>query len=135
MDKNVSEQVPVLATHLLIIDGSPIKSNQLAPEIMCFSVALDSQISSTADKFLEIGHMIQGLCQSIRGPIQRRFGPSCVHQVYFLRNYKDFHDIWMECQIIKTSNSFLTLLLIYHQPISISWSIATQLLPNRSPVC
>ena len=69
--------------------------------------------------------------QPIWGPIQRHFGPSDVHQVYFLRKSTEFHYMRTDCQIIKTSHVFLTLLLIYHQLPAIAQSIALPL-PDHS---
>ena len=48
--------------------------------------------------------------QPIQGPIQRYFGLSCVHRVYFLRDSTEFHDMQMEFQRINNYNSFLTVL-------------------------
>ena len=46
-----------------------------------------------------------------QGPNQRRFGPSFVHIVYFLRKSVDFHAMRKECKRIL----FHFLLLIYHK--------------------
>ena len=72
--------------------------------------------------------------QPIGGPIQRRFFSSCVRRVHFLRNSTEFNDMRAECQIIKISHSFLTVLIIYHQLPEIAQSLAPQSLKNRSPV-
>ena len=50
--------------------------------------------------------------QSIRCPIQICFGMSCICWAYFLHNSTDFHDMLTESQRIKSSHSFLTVLLI-----------------------
>ena len=52
--------------------------------------------------------------QSIRCPIQICFGMSCICWAYFLHNSTDFHDMLTESQRIKSSHSFLTVLLICH---------------------
>ena len=42
----------------------------------------------------KVGHNLR------RGPIQRRFGPSCAHQVYFLCKSTEFSVMRTECQRI-----------------------------------
>ena len=48
----------------------------------------------------------------IRGPIQRHVGPSCVHQIYILRESIEFHDMQTKCQEINIYHSFISVLLI-----------------------
>ena len=72
--------------------------------------------------------------QTIQGPIQRHFGMSCVHRVYFLRKSTEFHDILMESQRINNSHSCLTVLLISHKLPAIDRSLAPLSLPNFSPI-
>ena len=43
------------------------------------------------------------------------FGMSYVRQVYVLFKSTEFHDIETESQIIKTSNLFITVIIIYHK--------------------
>ena len=62
--------------------------------------------------------------QPIRGPIQRRFGPSCVRQVYFICNSTEFHDMRTECQIMNNYHSFITVILISHKFPAIYQSLA-----------
>ena len=69
-----------------------------------------------------------------QGPIQRRFGPSCIRRVYFIPMSTECHDIRTECQIINTSHSFFTVLLISHKLPAIDQLLAPQSLPNRSPI-
>ena len=58
------------------------------------------------------------------------FGLPCIHWVYFLQKYTELHDMWMKCQRIKTSHSFLTVLIISNILPAISWFIAPLFLPD-----
>ena len=73
--------------------------------------------------------------QPIWGHIQRHFDLSCVYRIYFLRNSTEFRDMQAEFKRIKTSRPFLTVIHISHKLPAISWSLAPQSFPNRSPVC
>ena len=62
-----------------------------------------------------MGQPIWGSGQTIWVPIQRRVGPFCVRQVYYIRNSKDFHDMRTEFHRINNLHSFFTVLLISHK--------------------
>ena len=81
-----------------------------------------------------MGQPIQGPGQTIWGPIQRRFGPSCARRVLFLRKSTDFLDMRTECQIIKTYHSFITVIIIYHKPLEIARSLAPRSILDCSPI-
>ena len=83
---------------------------------------------------LRNGSPIQGPGQPIQRHIQKCFGPSCIYWVYFLCNSTEFHGMLMECQIINTYNSFLAVIIFYHQSPEISWSLAPRSLPNSFPI-
>ena len=90
---------------------------------------LSSSNSSTTINVEKIGQLIQGL-------IQRRFSPSCVYWVYFLRKYTGFHDMRTEWQNIKTSYSlslYSLFLINLHQLLDFQRSIDFWL-PNLSPM-
>ena len=101
---------------------------------MYFTVALASSHSSTTHKCWEKGQPIRGPRQPTLWPIQRRFGPSWVSRVYFLHKSTYFHDMRAECQIIKTSHSFLTVIMIWHKYPVIYWLLATWSFPNHYPI-
>ena len=76
---------------------------------MYFPIVLTSLIFQRTINVEEMG-------QRRQGPIQRRFGPSCVRQVNFLRESTAFHDMRMECKIILIH----FLLLISHKSPAIA---------------
>ena len=78
----------------------------------------------------------------IRGTVQRRFGPSCVLQVYFICKFTEFHGMRMECKIINNSRSFITVpLIIVNRQQFLDCSlpnrslIASQSLPSLINIC
>ena len=71
----------------------------------------------------------------IRGPIQRNFGPSFIRQVYFIHKSTDCCDMRKDCQKIKTSHSFLTILIISYKLPLINQLLTPLSLKNFSPVC
>ena len=77
-----------------------------------------------------MGHPVQGPGQPIQGPIQGRFVSSLFRQVYYICKSNFFHDMRTECQRIKTSYSYLTVLPIYHTFPAIYQSLAPQSLKN-----
>ena len=77
-----------------------------------------------------MGSPIRGMGQPIQGPIMRRL----VCRVYFLHKSIKFHDMQTECQIIKASCSFLTVLPISHKFRTIFQSLSPLSLPDHSPI-
>ena len=62
------------------------------------------------------GHIIKQGHIMRRGHIRKCFGLSCGGPVYFLRNFTEFHDMSMECQIIL----IFFLLLVSHKWVAIT---------------
>ena len=116
---------PYCLIHFIKIGGLLMKSRYPAPHkmyILCLCIVISHQNPIN----------VENMSQPIWEPIQRRFGLSCIHLVHFLCKYTHFHDMRIEFQIINTSHSFLTVLLISHKSPAITWSLAPQSLKNRS---
>ena len=101
---------------------------------MYFPVELASLILSTTHQYLENGYLIRGPAQLICGPIQRRFGPSWICRLYFLRKSTEFCDMRTYFQRTNNSYPFPTVLLIYNKSPVIAWSLVPRSLKNWSLV-